>query len=204
MNLQQEQDPQNILRTHLQEIVKNKNFNYEQCLDWIINYNEKFGYITMACYIRIIEMKEFCRSMKDELLRCAIQKMNFSQYENFFSMNRDINELYQKIFMLMMVEQVVLYIHSLVPELTKDKKHVSFIVWEVIARYFIEEFYRLSPHDMQMNLKNVDDFTNKSKIYHFFLTKNIDLQDKINLYTQKKTFYESIIEYFYKQKRQSN
>lgn len=193
MNLKEEQDN---LRMHLQDIVKNKNFNYDKCLEWIVNYDQKFGYITMACYIRIIEMKEFCRSMKDELLKCVIQKMNFSNYENFFGMCRDINELYQKIFMLMMVEQVILYIHGLSPQ--KDCKYPSFIVWEVIARYFIEEYFRLSPHDTQLN--TTSDYSNKSKIYDFFKNKNIDIQEKMNLFTQKKTFYESIIEYFYKTK----
>jgi hypothetical protein len=203
--LTQKQEQIILIKTFLQEIVKNVNYNYEQCLEWIINCTNKFGYVTMACYIRIIEMKEFCRNMKDELLKLALVNMNFGNYENFFSMCKDVNELYQKIFMLMMIEQVFMYMKNLCNTLAEQKKYESYIVWEVIGRYFIEEYYRLCPHENfetgnERSNQNTMDLSCKSKIYHFFQTKNIDLHDKMKLHTKQKNFYESIIEYFYNKK----
>ena len=84
----------------LESIVQNINFDYENCLCWIQNFNGQFGYITMAQYVRIIESKPFCRITKDELLRIAMLKMDFGCYENFFVFSKDMSELYQKIFLL--------------------------------------------------------------------------------------------------------
>jgi hypothetical protein len=200
----------------LQSIVQNINFDYEQCLEWIIHFDAKFGYITMAQYIRIVESKPFCRLAKDDLLRRAMIKMDFGCYENFFIASNTIPELYQKIFMLIMIEYLFDYMsqaasqsshtgnaqrqeqgqeHGKSRESTKSIRFSTFIVWEVIARYFIEEHQRLSPYDPQVFDSN--EHSSLRKIYDFFLTKNIDLQDKMNYYIQKESFFESIVNYFY-------
>ena len=175
-------------RKILQSMVQNINFDYDDCLKWINNFDGKFGYITMAQYIRIIESKSFCRVSKDELLKRASWKMDFGCYENFFSPSNDIPELNQKIFMLIMIEYVFEHINT-------NKKDTSYIVWEVIARYYIEEYQRLSPYDFDMKIAN--EHSSKRKIYNFFISKNIDLQDKMNYYTHRKTLFENIINYFY-------
>lgn len=178
----------NYRKEILGSIVQNINFDYEDCLEWILNFNEKFGYITMAQYIRIIESKSFCRVAKDDLLRRAISKMDFGCYENFFSSSKNISELHQKIFMLIMIEYVFEYINN-------DKTKTSYIVWEVIARYFIEEYQRLSPYDFDMN--NSNEHSSKSKIYNFFKRKNIDLQQKMDYYAHHKSLFENIMDYFH-------
>jgi hypothetical protein len=99
-----------------------------------------------------------------------------------------------------MIEHVLEYIKSLSPN--SKTKISSYIVWEVIARYYIEEHFRFYPYDFQMF--NKDEHSPKQRIFKFFQSKNINLQDKINLYTQQKTFYESIVEYFYQHKDQKN
>jgi hypothetical protein len=170
----------------LQSMVQNINFNYEDCVFWINNFNGRFGYITIAQYIRIIETKSFCRLAKDDLLIRAFSKMDFGSYENFFASSKTLQELNQKIFMLIMVEYAFEHI---------NKKESSYIIWEVIARYYIEEYQRLIPYDFEMNTSN--EHSSKNKIYNFFLTKNIDLQEKMNHYTHHKTFFENIIDYFY-------
>ena len=179
----------------LESIVQNINFDYEKCITWIYNFDEKFGYITMSQYIRIIESKSFHRMAKDDLLMKAVSKMDFGCYENFFVPSKNITELYQKIFMLIMIEYLFDYISRM------DKKISSYIVWEVIARYYIEEHMRLSPYDMEMNDSN--SYSSKRKIFDFFLTKNIDLQDKINILTQRTNLFEGIIQYFYQVKNYS-
>lgn len=186
----------------LQNIIQNINFSYEQCLEWIKTFDSKFGYITMSQYIRIIESKPFTRMEKDYLLRNAIIKMDFGCYENFFIPSPTIPNLYQKIFMLIMIEYLFDYITAQMKEETrnyfypnKESKLSTFIVWEVIARYFIEEHQRLSPYEIQMF--NSNEYSSLRKIYDFFLTKNIDLQEKMNYYIQKESFFESIVNYFY-------
>ena len=173
----------------LESIVLNINFDYENCITWIYNFEGKFGYITMAQYIRIIESKPFHRMAKDDLLMKAMAKMDFGCYENFFVPSKTIPELYQKIFMLIMIEYLFDYMSS------RNNKLESYIVWEVIARYFIEEHQRLSPYDFDMN--NSNEHSSKRKIYNFFLTKNVDLQEKMNYHTQQQTLFEGIINYFY-------
>ena len=180
----------------LQNIVQNINFDYEQCLEWIIHFDGNFGYVTMSEYIRIIESKPFCRIAKDDLMRRAMVKMNFGCYENFFIPSKNIPELYQKIFMLMMIEYLFEYMSQSISEYhVTTKRFTTFIVWEVIAKYFIEEHQRLSPYDHNMN--NSNEHSSLRKIYEFFLSKNIDLQDKMNYHIQKESFFESIINYFH-------
>jgi hypothetical protein len=193
----------------LQNIIQNINFDYEQCLEWIRAFDGKFGYITMAQYIRIIESKPFTRREKDHLLRNAMIKMDFGCYENFFIPSQTIPDLYQKIFMLIMIEYLFDYMTQ---EIQVEERRIeetrsyfyqhkplvkfsTFIVWEVIARYFIEEHQRLSPYEIQMF--NSNEYSSLRKIYDFFLTKNIDLQEKMNYYIQKESFFESIVNYFY-------
>jgi hypothetical protein len=180
----------------LQNIIQNINFDYEQCLKWIIHFEDKFGYITMSEYIRIIEAKPFCRIAKDDLMRRAMVKMDFGCYENFFIPSKNITELYQKIFMLMMIEYLFEYMSQTTSEYyVTTKRFTTFIIWEVIAKYFIEEHQRLSPYDHNMN--NSNEHSSLRKIYEFFLSKNIDLQDKMNYHIQKESFFESIINYFH-------
>lgn len=175
----------------LQKIVQNINYDYEQCLQWMIDFDGKFGYITMSQYIRIIESKSFCRLAKDDLMRRAMMKMDFGCYENFFSASHHISELYQKIFMLIMIEYVFDYINNG----SKNQKFTTFIIWEVIAKYFVEEHQRLCPYEYDMN--NSNEYSSLRKIYDFFQSKNIDLQDKMNHHVQKDSFLLSIINYFY-------
>jgi hypothetical protein len=179
----------------LQSIVQHINFDYDQCLEWIIHFDGKFGYISMAEYIRMIESKPFCRLAKDDLLRRAMIKMDFGCYENFFIACNTIPELYQKIFMLIMIEYLFDYISQEAIISRKSVRFSTFIVWEVIARYFIEEHQRLSPYDHY--IFNSNEHSSLRKIYDFFLRKNIDLQDKMNYYIQKESFFESIVNYFY-------
>ena len=87
-----------------QQIVQNYSFQYEQCLNWITEFRDKFGYITMANYIKMMESKPFIREQKDSLLQIAMNKMDFGCYENFFETSRNINELNQKMFLLMSIE----------------------------------------------------------------------------------------------------
>jgi hypothetical protein len=173
----------------LESIVLNINFDYDNCISWIYKFEGKFGYITMAQYIRIIESKSFHRMAKDDLLMKAMAKMDFGCYENFFVPSKNIPELYQKIFMLIMIEYLFDYMSS------RNNKLESYIVWEVIARYFIEEHQRLSPYEFDMN--NSNEHSSIRKIYNFFLSKNIDLQEKMNYHTQHQTLFEGIINYFY-------
>jgi len=180
----------------LQHIVQHINYDYEKCLDWINHFNGKFGYITFAYYVRMIESRPFCRPAKNDLLILAMMKMDFGCYENFFIESKNISELYQKIFMLIMIE-------NLFENFSCSTKNLqSFIIWEVIAKYFIEEHQRLLPFDFEMN--NSNHHSTKRKIFDFFLKKNINLQDKMNLYLKKDTFFDSIINYFYHSKIESN
>ena len=166
------------------------NFDYEQSLEWIKNFDGKFGYITMSQYIRIIESKPFSRLAKDDLLMRSMTKMDFGCYENFFIPSKNITELYQKIFMLIMIEYLFDYMSR-----SSTKIFSTYIVWEVIAKYFIEEHQRLFPYEHRMNDSN--EHSSLRRIYEFFLSKNIDLQDKMNHHIQKESFFESIVNYFY-------
>jgi hypothetical protein len=172
------------VRNHLSDIVQILNFNYDQCLSWIENFDSKFGYVSMAQYIRVVEMLNLEREQKDKLLRLAFDKMDYGNYEMFFEMSFNIAELYQKIFLLIMIEYVADYL-----------KRKSFIVWEVIARYYMEEHLRLDPNDFQLDDYG-SDFSSKRKIYLFFTKKNIDLQEKLNFHTQTPSFFEMIMQYF--------
>lgn len=179
----------------LQSIVQNINFDYDQSLEWINHFDGKFGYITMSQYIRIIESKSFCRLAKDDLLMRAMTKMDFGCYENFFIPSKNITELYQKIFMLIMIEYLFDYMSRSASRYSSKQVFSTFIVWEVIGKYFIEEHQRLFPYEHKMN--NSNEHSSLRKIYEFFLSKNIDLQDKMNYHIQKESFFESIVNYFY-------
>lgn len=170
----------------ISEIVQQLHFNFDQCYSWIENLEQKFGYISMAQYIRITEMLNFERESKDKLLHLAFEKMDYGNYESFFELSYNIPDLYQKIFLLIMIEYVADYL-----------KKKSFIVWEVIARYYMEEHLRLCPYDFQLDDIG-SDHSSKKRIYNFFKYKNIDLQAKLNFYAQSPTIFEMIMQYFYK------
>lgn len=178
-------------RNILSEIVKNVNYDYDQCLNWIIHFEDNFGFSTLGHYIRIIEMKEFCREMKDQLLIQAFRKMDYSMYEDFFESPKSLNDLYQRVFMLMMIEYLSIYLQV-----------QTFIVWEVIAKYYIDEHLRLSPFDFQLiDSSNVS--STKNKIFRFFNERQINLQHKVSIYVPNSSMYDSIIEYFYSIKDKS-
>jgi hypothetical protein len=179
-------------RKILVELVKNINYNYEQCLHWIIHLQEKFGYITLGHYIRIIEMQEFCREMKDNLLIRAFKKMDYSVYEDFFESPKSLNDLYQRIFILMMIEYVSQYLRL-----------QTFFIWEVIAKFYIEEHLRLLPFDFQL-IDSSNVHSTKNKIYRFFEDREINLQQKISIYIPHSSMYDSIMDYFYTIKERSN
>ena len=173
-----------------QQIVQNYSFQYEQCLNWITEFRDKFGYITMANYIKMMESKPFIREQKDSLLQIAMNKMDFGCYENFFETSRNINELNQKMFLLMSIELSFDYISK---KYKKEKK--TYIVWEVIAKYYIEEYEKLCPYDYQIS--DQTDYTSSKKIVQFFKSKDIDIQQKRNEYIQKPNMFEYITKYFY-------
>ena len=170
----------------LRSIVQNINMDYEQCLTWIINFEQKFGYVTLGHYIRLIEMREFCREMKDQLLHCAFKKMDYGIYEDFFESPKTLHQLYQKIFMLMMIEYIGQYLGL-----------QNYIVWEVIAKFYIDEHLRLLPFDYQL-FDGSNFHSTKNKIYRFFDSKGINLQHKISIYIPQSSMYDSIVEYFYR------
>jgi hypothetical protein len=168
------------------DLVKLIQCNFEQISEWVIHIEQKFGYISIAQYIRIIEVLNLSREEKDKLLSLALDKMDYANYESYFEYSHDLGDLHQKVFILIMLEYVSDYL-----------KKKNWIVWEVIAKYYIEEHLRLCPWDI-----NLDDFgsenTPKRRIYNFFLKKNIDIQTKVNIYTQTPTLFEMIIHYFHK------
>jgi hypothetical protein len=166
----------------LSNIIQNINFSLDECKTWIRHFEEEFGYITMAHYIRVIESRNFDREEKNELLGLAIRKLNFSIYEGFFESCRNLDQLYQKIFMLIMIQHVFEYFHI-----------QSYFVWMVIARYYIEEHHLLSKDD---SICDYNPDTNKGKIFWFFKKKNIDLQEKFEYHQQKPNLFEFIVNYF--------
>lgn len=169
------------------DIVQLIQWNYEQIYDWVNLIDQKFGYISMSQYIRIIECLNLSRQEKDILLKVALDKMDYAKYESYFEYSHDLGDLYQKLFILIMIEYVSDYLR---------KK--SYIVWEVIAKYYIEEHLRLSPCDLRLDDFGSTDTTPKRKIYKFFCEKNIDIQTKVNMYTQTPTLFEMVIQYFHK------
>lgn len=170
----------------ISELVQMIQFNFDQVFQWLTTLDAKFGYISMAQYIRIIETLDMERGQKDILLNIAFEKMDYGNYETFFSFSHDLNDLYQKIFLLIMIEYVSEYV-----------KKKSLIVWEVIGRYYIEEHFRLCPYDQQLDDIGSEQ-SSKRKIYKFFVKKNIDLQAKLNFFTQSPTLFEMVMQYFYK------
>lgn len=179
--IKMERDSKCILRS----IVQNINMDYEQCLNWIIHFDQKFGYVTFGHYIRLIEMREFCREKKDDLLRRAFKKMDYGIYDDFFESSKTLHQLYQKVFILLMIEYVSQYLGI-----------ETFIVWEVIAKYYIEEHLKLLPFDFQL-IDGSNHHSTKNKIFRFFQEKDINLQHKISIYVPNSSMYDSIIEYFY-------
>lgn len=160
--------------------------NFDTLKDYVLNSNVKFGYISIANFIRNTEMMDIERHEKDILLSFALRKMDYGKYETFFSESMNLHDLYQKIFLLIMIEYVSDYLNI-----------KNFIVWNVIARYYVEEHIRLSPHDF--NLQTCSSSTPKGKIYAFFVKKNIDIQSKLYLYTDAPpTLFEMIVDYFHK------
>jgi hypothetical protein len=174
-----------------QQIVENYNYDFGQCLKWISEFQEQFGYITMANYIKMIETKPFIREEKDNLLNLAMNKMDFGCYENFFEPCKSINELYQKMFLLMSIELSFEYISK---KTKKEKK--TFIIWQVVAKYFIEEFQNLTPFDYQIT--DQSEHTSSKKIVDFFKSKDIDINQKRNEHTNQYPLFEYITRYFYK------
>jgi hypothetical protein len=178
-------------RKVLNNIVQNINYDYEKCMEWLTHFNDNFGYITMAQYIRIIESKSFTREEKDELLKIAILKMDFGCYENYFIESKNISELYQKIFMLITIEYIFDYISS-----HQEKKITNYIIWQVIAKYFVEEHQRLMPYDY-CDMIDSNPYSSRRKIFDFFLNKNIDIQDKMNHHIKRNTFFGSIMDFYH-------
>ena len=179
------------VQTFLSEILCNIHFDYEKCLQWITNLEIQFGYISIAQYIRVIEMLVFTREMKDELLALAFHKMNYSNYEYYFEECVLMKDLYQKIFLLMMVDFVADYLRN---KTCRSTIHKDFIIWEVIARFYLEEHLRIEPHDLQFD--DFNEHSAKHKIYRFFLNKNIDIQAKIDFHQNKLTYIETLHRYF--------
>jgi hypothetical protein len=177
---------ENTEKKKVYNVFSNLHFNFEQCLEWIENFDGKFGYISMAEYIRIVEMLSFDRQSKDQILNKAFDKMDYGNYENFFRMSYNINELYQKIFLVIMIEYVTDYL-----------KKPSFIVWEVVARYYMEEHIRIQPYDLSLDDMGYEP-TSKHRIFKFFKSKKIDLQQKLDFYTKNPTLFSMIMEYFQK------
>lgn len=175
-----------------QQIVQNYNFDYEKSLNWITNFQESFGYITMANYVKMIESKPFIRDQKDCLLQMAMNKMDFGCYENFFEECRNINELNQKMFLLMSIELSFDYISR---KYQKEKK--TYIIWEVVAKYYIEEHQKLLPYEYQIT--DQTDHTSSQKIIHFFRSKGIDIHQKRDQYMKKPNMFDYITKYFYSQ-----
>lgn len=169
----------------ISDMVHLYQFKFEQIYEWIINLESKFGYISMGQFIRIIETIDLEREQKDSLLNIAYDKMDYGNYESYFQLSYDIQELYQKIFLLMMIEFVADYI-----------KKKSYIVWEVIARYYMEEHVRFCPYDNRLDDLGSNQ-SSKGRIYNFFLKKNIDLQGKFNFLTQSPSMFEMVLQYFY-------
>ena len=166
----------------LVQIVQNMNFSYEEAQRWLENFPYEFGFITMAHYIRMLETKNFDRYEKDCLLRLAITKLNFSCYEGFFEPCKNIDQLYQKIFMIIMIQYVFEYFHC-----------SNYFVWIVIGKYYIEEHDALCPEDSIFD-GNPD--SNKGKIYWFFRRKNIDLQEKFEYHQKRSNLFDFVIHYF--------
>ena len=159
--------------------------NFAILTEYVSNPSLRFGYISVANFIRSTEMMDIERREKDALLSCALGKMDYGKYETFFEESRNINDLYQKIILLTMIEYVSNYLNM-----------KNFIVWEVIARYYIEEHLRLCPYDFW--LQSFSSTTPKGKIYSFFIKKNIDIQSKLHIYTHIPSFFEMIVSYFHK------
>jgi hypothetical protein len=175
---------QNERKKVLKSIIQNSNFGFEECRIWLMNFDFKFGFITMAHYIRLIEGKDFNRDQKDELLKTAISMMDFSCYEGYFDASKSIEQLYQKIFMVMSIQFVFEYFYQ-----------QSYFVWLVLAKYYIDEHNLLSPHDP--HIWDMNEETNKGKIYWFFKRRNIDLQEKLD--EIKPNLFEFVMNYFKKQ-----
>ena len=76
---------------------------------------------------------------------------------------------------------------------SSNKIFSTFMVWEVIAKYFIEEHQRLNPYDY--NMINSNEYSSIRKIYEFFLSKNIDLQDKMNYLIQTAQFVKNYLNF---------
>jgi hypothetical protein len=156
-----EDQGQNRRMNVLVQIIKNMTFSFQEAKLWIEEFEFEFGYITMAHYIRIIETKDFDRFEKDQLLGLAIKKMNFSIYEGFFDSCKNLEQLYQKIFMIMMIQHVFEYFHI-----------QSYFIWMVIAKFYKEEHSFLSPNDP---IWDYNSDTNKGKIGWFFKKKGINI-----------------------------
>jgi hypothetical protein len=173
------------------QIISNFNYDFDSCLEWMKILDKNFGYISFAQYIRIIEGKDFTRDSKDILFDLAYQKLDFGYYENFFEPSKSINELNQKMFLIMSIEILIDYLGKK----NKNKKYQSFIIWEVIAKYYIQEHKNLVPYDNY--LFSTQEYSSMGKIYNFFKQKDIDIQEKMNLLNKQPSFYKNILNYFY-------
>jgi hypothetical protein len=175
------------------EIVKIYNLNYEDCLNWISNFEYDFGYITMASFIRMIEMKTLERQEKDHLLLIGMSKMNFGCYENFFELSHDIQDLNQKMFMIMSIDLSFDYISK---RFNTNKK--TYIVWEVIGKYYREEYQRLCPFESLCDIDSEGNNTSRVKIAKFFSSKGIQIEYTKKQYNDYSTsnIYDYILGYF--------